>query len=296
VELRHLRSFVAVAEERHFGRAADRLHIAQPPLSQQIRRLETELGVTLLHRTTRSVELAPAGEVLLVRAREILAAVDGATQDARRAARGEFGRLAVGFTGSATYALLPQLAAALRSALPGVVLDLRGELLTPAQVAGLLEGTLDLGLLRPPVRERELAVEVVRREALVAVLPESHRLAAADAVPLEELEGEPFVVYPSHFRSVLHDAVEETCAAHGFLPRVALEVSETATLVSFVAAGLGVSLVPDSVRHMTVHGAVYRPLAGEAAAVELAVAWRRDDTTAVLQRALEVVRRDLGAA
>lgn len=293
MELRHLRYFVAVAEERHFGRAAERLHIAQPPLSQQIRRLEAELGVTLLHRTTRSVEVAPAGEVLLVRAREILAAVDGATEDTRRAARGEFGRLAVGFTGSATYELLPKLAAALRSALPGVALNLRGELLTPAQVASLLDGTLDLGLLRPPVRERELAVEVVRREPLVAVLPEAHPLAAADAVPLEELKGEPFVVYPSHFRSVVHDAVEETCEAHGFLPRVALEVSETATLVSFVAAGLGVSLVPESVRHMTVRGAVYRPLAGDAATVELAVAWRRDDETAVLARALEVIRSDL---
>jgi DNA-binding transcriptional LysR family regulator len=291
VELRHLRSFVAVAEERHFGRAAERLHMAQPPLSQQIRRLEAQLGVTLLHRTTRSVDLAPAGEVLLVRAREILAAVDRATEDTLRAARGEFGRLAVGFTGSATYALLPQVAAALRGALPGVVLDLRGEMLTPAQVDGLLAGTLDLGLLRPPVRERELAVEVVRREPLVAVLPEAHRLAGDGTVPLEELAAEPFVVYPSHFRSVVHDAVEETCAAHGFLPRVALEVSETATLVSFVAAGLGVSLVPESVRHMTVHGAVYRPLAQEAAGVELAVAWRRADASPVLERALEVVRR-----
>src|SRR3954468_21650042 len=157
MDLRHLRYFVAVAEERHFGRAAERLHMAQPPLSQQIRRLEAELGAPLLHRTTRSVELAPAGEVLLVRAREILAAVDGATEDARRAARGEFGRLAVGFTGSATYALLPRLAVALRHALAGVVLALRGELLPPAQVAGPLDGTLALGLLRPPVRERELA-------------------------------------------------------------------------------------------------------------------------------------------
>ena len=176
MELRHLRYFVAVAEERHFGRAAERLHIAQPPLSQQIRRLEAELGVTLLHRTTRSVEVAPAGEVLLVRAREILSAVDGATEDTRRAARGEFGRLAVGFTGSATYELLPKLADALRHALPGVLLDLRGEMLTPAQVASLLDGTLDLGLLRPPVRERALAVEVVRREPLVAVLPQAHPL------------------------------------------------------------------------------------------------------------------------
>jgi DNA-binding transcriptional LysR family regulator len=296
VELRQLRYFVAVAEERHFRRAAERLHIAQPPLSQQIRRLEGELGTPLLHRTTRSVELAPTGEVLLVRAREILAAVDAATEDVLRAARGEFGRLAIGFTGSATYAMLPALAAALRAALPGVMLDLRGELLTPAQVAGLLDGTLDLGLLRPPVREPELSVELLRREPLVAVLPGGHRLAENAAIPLEELGGEPFVTFPSHFRSVVHDAVEETCAAHGFRPRVALEVSETATLVSFVAAGLGVSLVPESVCHMTVEGAVYRPLAGETAAVELAVAWRRDNETPVLARALEVVRRDVGGA
>lgn len=296
MELRRLRYFVAVAEERHFGRAAARLHIAQPPLSVQIRRLEAEVGAPLLHRTTRSVQLAPAGEVLLARAREILAAVDAAAEDARRAARGEYGRLAIGFTGSATYALLPALAAALREALPGVELDLRGELLTPAQVAHLLDGTLDLGLLRPPVRERELQVEVLRREPLVAVLPEGHALAAADTLPLEELRDEPFVTYPSHFRSVLHDAVEDACAAHGFRPRAAHEVGETATLVSFVAAGLGVSLVPESVRHMTVEGAVYRPLAKAAPAVELAVAWRPDDATPMLARALDVVRTCVATA
>jgi DNA-binding transcriptional LysR family regulator len=295
MKLRHLQSFVAVAEELHFGRAAERLHMAQPPLSEQIRQLEAELGVTLLHRTTRRVELAPAGEVLLARAREILASVDRATQDTQRAARGELGRLAVGFTGSSTYALLPALAAALRSALPGVLLELHGELLTPAQVASLLDGTLDLGLLRPPVRQRELAFEVIRWEPLIAAVPQAHPLAAADAVPLEKLSAEPFISYPSHFRSVLHDAIEETCAAHGFLPRVAHEVSETATLVSFVAAGLGVSLVPESTRHMTVDGAVYRPLAGDTTTVELAVAWRRDDVTPVLERALKVVRSEFGS-
>ncbi len=290
MELRHLRYFVAVAEERHFGRAAERLHIAQPPLSQQIRRFEEELGEPLLYRTTRSVELSPAGAVLLERAREILAAVDSAIEDARRAARGEYGRLAIGFTGSSTYEMLPSLAVALRRELPGVVLDLRGELLTPAQVERLVAGTLDLGLLRPPVHERDLDVEVLRSEPLIAVLPESHRLAALDAVPLDELASEPFVTYPSHFRSVLHDAVEDACAAHGFKPLAAHEVSETATLVSFVAAGLGVSLVPASVGNMTVRGAIYRPLADDATRVELAVAWRRDDDRPVLARALEVVR------
>ncbi len=296
MELRHLRYFVAVAEERHFGRAAERLHIAQPPLSQQIRRLETELGEPLLYRTTRRVELSPAGEVLLERARAILAAVDSAVDDARRAARGEYGRLAIGFTGSSTYAMLPSLAAAMREELPGVVLDLHGELLTPAQVARLIAGTLDLGLLRPPVRERGLSTEVLHSEPLLAVLPETHPLANAEAVPLEQLKDDRFVTYPSHFRSVVHDAVEDACAAHGFVPVAAHEVGETATLVSFVAAGLGVSLVPASVSKMTVEGAVYRPLVHDATRVELAVAWRRDDQRPVLVRALDVIRRELGAS
>jgi DNA-binding transcriptional LysR family regulator len=291
MELRHLRYFVAVAEERHFGRAAARLHIAQPPLSQQIRRMEDELGEPLLYRTTRSVELAPAGEVLLERAREILAGVDRAIEDAQRAAHGEYGRLAIGFTGSATYSLLPTFAAALGRELPGVTLDLRGELLTPAQVAGLLGRDLDLGLLRPPVHDRALVTEVLRSEPLIAVLPRSHPLAETETVPLEELADEPFVMYPSHFRSVLHDAVENACAAHGFTPLAAYEVAETGTLVSFVAAGLGVSLVPASVGHMTVEGAVYRPLANDASRVELAATWRRDDERPVLLRALDVIRR-----
>ncbi len=207
------------------------------------------------------------------------------------AARGEYGKLAIGFTGSSTYDLLPALAAALGEALPGVKLDLRGELLTPAQVSRLVDGTLDLGLLRPPVRERELSMEVLRSEPLLAVLPDTHRLAGAESVPLEELSGEPFVTYPSHFRSVLHDAVEDACAAHGFKPLAAHEVAETATLVSFVAAGLGVSLVPASVGKMTVEGAVYRPLTEDATRVELAAAWRRDDERPVLIRALDVIRR-----
>ena len=293
MELRHLRYFVAVAEERHFGRAAARLHISQPPLSQQIRRFEAELGEPLLYRTTRSVELAPAGKVLLERAREILAAVDSAIDDARRAARGEYGRLAIGFTGFSTYELLPAIAAALGTELSGVVLELRGELLTPAQVARLLDGTLDLGLLRPPVRERDLCTEVLRSEPLIAVLPEAHPLADTESIPLELLEKEPFVTYPSHFRSVLHDAVEDACAAHGFKPVAAHEVAETAMLVSFVAAGLGVSLVPESVGNMMVRGAIYRPLTQDTTRVELAAAWRRDDDRPVLARALEVIRRVL---
>ena len=289
MELRHLRAFVAVAEERHFGRAAERLHMAQPPLSQQIRRLERELKVELFHRTTRRVELAPAGTVLYERAKQILSDADGAADEAQRAARGEVGRLAFGFTGSATYALLPKLATALRTQLPGVELELQGEMLTPAQVSGLEDGSLDLGLLRPPVRRPGLKVEPVLTEPLVAVLPQQHPLAKHGAIDVADLEHEPFVAYPSHFRSVLHDAVERAC---GFKPNVALEVSETATLVSFVAAGIGVSLVPRTVTRFTVEGAVYRPLS-KPTQVELALAYRQEDTAPVLTRALEIVRQSL---
>jgi DNA-binding transcriptional LysR family regulator len=296
MEVRHLRYFVAVAEERHFGRAAERLHIAQPPLSQQIRRMEAELGAQLFHRTTRRVEVTPAGELLLERARDIIAAVDSAVDDTRRAARGELGHLAIGFTGSATYALLPRVATAVRQQMPGVELTLHGEMLTPAQIAGLLDETIDLAILRPPVQRRELHVEVVRREPLIAVLPAGHRLAGAEAVSVGDLAAEPFVTYPSQFRSVLHDAVERICEANGFLPRVALEVAETATLVSFVAAGIGVSIIPASVAHMTVAGAVYRPLSDGHPEIELALAWRRDDHAPLLARALDVVRASIAAA
>jgi len=294
MELRHLRYFVAVAEERHFGRAAERLHMAQPPLSQQIRQLEAELGARVFARTTRKVELTPAGELLLARARRILADVDAASVDVQRAERGEVGRLSVGFTGSATYELLPSIATALRAELPDVELELHGEMLTPAQVNALLSGTLDVGLLRPPVHSPDLAVHDIRREPLVVALPADHPLVGDRPVKLTELAGDPFVTYPSHFRSVMHDAAEAACRKAGFTPRVAQEVGETATLVSLVAAGIGVALVPASVQHLRITGAVYRPLAGSTQEVALAVASRVGDPNPVLQRFLGRVRAMVG--
>ncbi|MDY7106202.1 MAG: LysR substrate-binding domain-containing protein [Actinomycetota bacterium] len=277
MELRHLRYFVAVAEECHFGRAAARLHIAQPPLSQQIKHLEAELGVRLLERTTRKVELTPAGERYLERARAILAEVDAAADEAARIDDGRLGRVAIGFTGTATYELLPHLAQVLRAELPGIELDLRGEMLTPSQVAGLLDRTLDLGLLRPPVHNRDLDVRVLRREPLIAVVPENHPLAGGERIRLLDLADEQFISYPSHQRSVVHEAVLDVCQRAGFAPGRIHEVAETSTLVSLVAAGLGVALVPASVRHLHITGATYRPLADTGAEVELAVARRRGE-------------------
>lgn len=285
MELRHLRYFIAVAEECHFGRAAQRLHIAQPPLSQQIRQLEAELGVQLLTRTTRRVDLTPAGARYLERARTILAGVEAAGEEATLIADGRIGRVAIGFTGSATYELLPSLSRRLRIQSPGLELDLRGELLTPRQVTSLLDGTLDVGFLRPPVRVPEIDVHPLRSEPLVVVLPASHAQASQEQITLSDLASEPFITYPSHHRSVVHDAVADACQAAGFTAR-STEVAETSTLVSFVAAGLGVALVPASVQHLHITGAVYRPLAGTAPTVELAVATRRGESSPAVRRVL----------
>jgi DNA-binding transcriptional LysR family regulator len=296
MDVRHLRSFVAVAEERHFARAAARLNMAQSPLSQQIRRMEAELGTVLFERTTRRVDLTPAGRALLPRAREVIEGMARALDDTRRAARGTVGRVSIGFTGSATFALLPAVATSMRARLPEVELRLTGAMLTPQQVSALLDRSIDFGILRPPVHRRELTVEILRREALVAVVPAGHRLAAAPSVHVADLAGEPFVVYVSHRRSVVHDAVQRTCEQHGFVPAPVIEVTESATLVSFVAAGAGVALVPESVCHMRVGGAVYRPLADSHEGVELGLAWRRGDDDPALARALEIVRSVAAAA
>ncbi|TCC48828.1 LysR family transcriptional regulator [Kribbella capetownensis] len=298
MELRHLRYFVAVAEERHFGRAAARLHMAQPPLSQQIRQLEDELGLRLLQRTTRRVELTAAGETYLVRAQEILTAVAAATDEAQRVAAGSQGRLVIGCVGSATYSLLPPLVRQLREDLPGVEVAVQGEMLAPAQVAALQAGQIDLGLLRRPVDEAGLLVQTVRSERLIVAVPEGHRLAARKRLRLQDLAAEDFVMHAGSGRSVMHGTVLELCRVAGFEPRIRHEVAETSTLVTFVAAGLGVAVVPASVAELQVPGAAYRPLTGKLT-VELAVATRADDDAPPLQRALEVllrrIRREQGS-
>lgn len=296
MELRHLRYFVAVAEECHFGRAAERLHIAQPPLSQQIKALEADLGVVLLTRSTRKVELTAAGARYLERARAILAAVDEAGEEAVRVDAGEIGRVSIGFTGSATYELVPTLARVLAADFPEVELELRGEMLTPDQVGALVDGSLDIGFLRPPARHPDLDVRLLRREPLIAVLPEAHPLAAAEAVRLADLRDEPFICYPSHHRSVVYEAVLDACQRVGFRPSEVVEVAETSTLVVFVAAGLGVALVPASVQHLKITGATYRPLAGTTEEVALAVATRAGEQSPLVTRVLGRAEGLLGGA
>ena len=209
MELRHLRYFVAVAEQRHFGRAAELLHMAQPPLSQQIRQLEAELGFPLLTRTTRRVDLTPAGVSYLDDAREILAAVDAAGEAAGRIAAGRTGRLMVGCVGSATYSLLPALAKALRSELPDVEFGFRGEMLSPDQAAALHAGSLDLALMRRLPDSAGLTTSDLRREPLLVAMPQEHRYAGRRRLRVADLAGEGLIVHAGSGRSAMSSLVHE---------------------------------------------------------------------------------------
>lgn len=280
MELRHLRYFQAVAEELHFGRAAERLHMAQPPLSQQIRQLEKELGVALFTRTTRSVELTPAGHAYLARVLKILDAVDDAGEQARRFASGAEGRLTIGCVGSATYSLLPQLVLALREALPGIDVSVRGEMLAPAQVSAITAGEIDLALLRPPVQHAGIVTELVRRDRLLVAMPTDHRFSWRDEIRAEDLRDEEFVVHAGHGRSVINSLLTAICADAGFVPQVRHEVAETSTLVTLVAAGLGVAMVPEPTAALGIAGVCYVPLIPATLGIDLVAAWSADKWSA----------------
>lgn len=290
MELRHLRYFRAVAEELHFGRAAERLHIAQPPLSQQIRQLERELQVTLLTRSTRSVELTSAGRVYLDRTIEILDAVDDAGEQARRVAVGTEGRLVIGCVGSATYSLLPQLVRALRKMLPNVDLRVRGEMLAPAQLAALHAGEIDLGLLRPPVTDPGISVETIRRDRLLVALPDGHPCADGAELSVADLRDEDFISHAGRGRSRMGALVAALCTDAGFTPRIRHEVEETSTLVTLVAAGLGVAVVPEPTAELDIAGVCYRPLSPKSNTIDLLAAYPSSRASPLIVNVLEVLR------
>lgn len=290
MELRHLRYFVAVAEERHFGRAAERLFLSQPPLSQQIQQLERELGVTLLARTNRRVELTDAGRAFLEDAREILARVDRAAERARRTARGEAGWIGVGFVGSAIYDVLPEVLRTFRARYPAVELVLL-ELLGDEQSEALREGRIHVGFSRLLPPEVGLHRETVARATLVAAVPEVHPLAERPVLTLAEVAQEPLVLYPRLTQSSYAEQMLALFRDAGLKPRVAQETGEMQTAVSLVAAGIGVALVPATVRNLGREGVAYRPLASpDPPTVELTMAYREGDPSPVLPHFLDVVR------
>ena len=276
MELRQLRYFVAVAEELHFRRAAARLHISQPPLSQQIARLEDELGFTLLVRTRRRVELTPAGTAFLRDARSLLAELETAVSTARRVQRGEAGVLRVGFVGSALLSTVPGTVQRFRRGRPGVEIELR-ERSTTEQLRALQAGTMDVGLVRPPiVADSDLRVEPVLRERTIAALSDGHPLTALRRIPLRRLAAEPLVLFGREQAPGFHDLLIGRLAATGETPTVVQYAPEMLTIIGLVAAGIGVSPVPASVAHLALEGVTYRPLSG-APDTELVAVTRADD-------------------
>ncbi|MBJ6762493.1 LysR family transcriptional regulator [Myxococcaceae bacterium JPH2] len=291
MELRHLHYFIAVAEELHFGRAAARLHMAQPPLSQQIRRLEEDLGVLLLERSQRrQVKLTEAGAAFLREARMVLEQAEHAARAAQKAARGDSGHLSVGFVGSVAFHFFPTLLRAFRRQYPDVELHLV-ELRTPDQVQALLQDSLQVGLLRSTSEVNGLCLEPLLAEELVAVLPEGHALASRARVDLVDLAREPVVLPPRHSGcGTLHDLIMQACALHGITPRIAQQATELHARIALVAGGMGVTMVPATYQVLQREGVVFRPITDPAPRVDLTLAWRQGDRSPLVQAFLNVAR------
>jgi DNA-binding transcriptional LysR family regulator len=293
VELRYLSSFVAVAEELHFGRAAKRLQMAQPPLSQQIRQLEKELGVQLFERSTRSVRLTSAGEAFLKPVRNVLEDLDIATRVAKAAGRGEYGRVTVGFAGASSHATLPRLTRAVRAEHPGIELVMLGQTYANRALAQVADGSLDLGFVRLPADLPGVEHRVIDEEELVCVLPSDHRLARDERIDVRDLAEEPFVSFPAQTGSSLRDVTLETCERAGYHPRIVQEAPDSYTILALVAMGVGVTLTLTSCMHIQQTGLVYRPLAGPPVVLQAALAWRTDNPSAALRSVLEVAAEAL---
>jgi DNA-binding transcriptional LysR family regulator len=257
IELRHLRYFLAVAETLHFSKAAQRLGIAQPPLSYQIKRLEQFIGHRLFDRTTRGVKLTPAGQVLADRARSTMEKVHDDLEQVRRLGRGEEGTLTVGFSGSVMFADLPAAIETYRRPYPRVELRLR-ELATYAQIPALLDGTLDLAFMRDGEPTEGIEMTTLFKEPYVAVLPEAHALARKRTLRVHDLRKEPFIFFARRMGPLAFDRTMACCERSGFRPTIVQDASQWPTLVRLVAAGLGVSLAPACVANVTLPGAVYR--------------------------------------
>lgn len=291
-ELRQLRYFVAVAEEMHFGRAARRLHMTQPPLSQAIQALEAQLGTPLFFRTRRSVALTAAGQTLLPEVQRLLQQIDGLASLAQSAAAGESGRLSVAFVPMADYSVLPQALREFRTALPSVHLDLQ-EATTDIQLDLLASGRIDVGFLLPPLPEK-LKAEVdylpLTSEPLVLALPEGIATARTK-MSLKRCADLPLIIFPRRMSPTFHDQILGCLREAGLSPRIGQEAIQMQTIVSLVSAGMGFALVPQSVSNMKRPGVEYRALLETSPWVEIGLAWRRDNPSPVLAAFLELMRK-----
>jgi len=289
MNFRLMRYFSVVAEELSFSRAAERLHIAQPALSQQIRQLEEELGVTLLHRSKRHVSLSSAGEVYLHHVRDILKATDVATMQARRAERGEVGGLVIGFFEHMSYTLLPPIIREYRTRYPDV--DVRVKWIPVVeQVAALQRGEIDIAFLRPVSAMDGIDQAPLLVEPFILAIPAHHRLAARKNVDLEKCADENFVMYNPQLAPDFDLAIHMMCASAGFTPKVALEVAQVYTCLGLVSSGIGLAFVPWSVHRIHLEHVVYRPLAGKNPPVEVSLAWRESNQSPLRKTFVEMAQ------
>jgi DNA-binding transcriptional LysR family regulator len=295
IELRQLRYFVTVAEELHFGRAAERLHMTQPPLSQTIAALEAMLDTPLFLRNRRQVELTAAGAALLPEARRMLLEAAGLPELVRRAAAGEAGRLSLAFVTSADYSVLPPFLRRYRAAYPQVHVTLQ-ESTSDLQVDDLLRARIDAGLLIPPLPDKaraELDYMKVLEEPLILCAPTGlDALERPGPVRLQDLPPLPLVIFPRHIAPGLHDAILSCFHAAGLTPLTGQEAIQMQTIVSLVSGGMGLALVPQSVSNLMRPGVEYRALADPTALVETGLAWRRDNASPVLRGFLELLRKN----
>lgn len=288
MELRHLRYFMAVAEELHFGKAAAKLHIAQPPLSQQIQQLETELGFKLFERTKRQVNLTEAGDAFLRETQQIFQQLEKAISIGKKISRGEKGELSIAFVSSAAYSIIPSILRNFRTLVPEVKLQLK-ELTTKEQLQWLLEERLDIGFVRPPVNKSELNSQIILWETLVVALPENHYLVDRKNISCYSLEEESFILFPRNLAPELYDRVIALCQQANFCPQVVQEARQIQTIVSLVSAEIGIAIVPESIQNLQRTGVVYRSLLEATAQPAIAVVWRKGDRSAVIAKFIDSI-------
>jgi DNA-binding transcriptional LysR family regulator len=294
IEFRQLRYFVAVAEEMHFGRAAARLHMTQPPLSQTIQALEAALGTPLFYRTKRSVSLTPAGAALLPEARRLLLQTEILPDLARRAASGESGRLSLAFVSTADYSVLPPFLREFREHYPQVQIDLR-EATSDVQLEELAQGRIDAGLVIPPLPDKAKApldyVPVLSEPLILAAPTGTKALRGKGAIALGSVSDMPLIIFPRRIAPAFHDAILACFHDAGLTPRIGQEAIQMQTIVGLVSAGMGIALVPQSVSNLKRPGVEYKALAGKSPLVETGLAWRRDNASPVLRAFLELLRK-----
>ncbi len=281
LDINQLNCFVAVAEELHFGRAAVRLCMTQPPLSRQIQLLEQTLGVQLLERNNRHVRLTAAGRIFLPDALRILHLTEQATITARRASTGEVGRIVIGFTSVTGVELMPQLVVAARKVLPHIDIILK-EMVSIEQIHELEANTIDLGFMRSLPARENLTRERIASEKLIAALPMDHPLTEKTVIQLEDLHGLPFITYTPTAGNYLYTLISTLLNERGIVPDYIQHIDESHTILGLVRAGLGVSIVPESVAILYTDSVAYRPLGHEAILAETSMIWRADSNNPAL--------------